>query len=213
MKLRAARAVEGRPADAPAASALYYFDHEVRAQAAKILPGEFLATARELVLVTLLGSCVAACLRDPVAGVGGINHFMLPESGAGIAGESARYGGYAMEMLINDLLKQGASRARLEAKVFGGGNVLKGLTVTNVGERNVAFVRQYLASERIPIVAQDVLDVCPRKIYYFPKNGRALVKRLDVAAVPGEVARLEALYQSRLGAQPVADGGVELFAP
>jgi chemotaxis protein CheD len=154
---------------------------------------------------------VAACLRDPVAGVGGINHFMLPEGGGGVAGESARYGGYAMEMLTNELLKRGAARERLEAKVFGGGNVLRGFTAGTVGERNVQFIREYLARERIPIVAEDLLDVHPRKIVYFPRSGRALVKRLP-AAVDAEVQALERLYHRKLQEAPVAAGDVELFA-
>jgi len=146
---------------------LCHFDREIGGVAAKVLPGEYLVTGNDVALVTLLGSCVAACLRDPVAGVGGINHFMLPEGGAGAASDSARYGGYAMEMLTNELLKRGARRERLEAKVFGGGNVLRGFTAGiagTVGERNARFVKDYLAREGIPIVAEDLLDVCPRKL-------------------------------------------------
>jgi chemotaxis protein CheD len=165
-------------------------------------------TDADIALVTLLGSCVAACLRDPATGIGGINHFMLPEGRIGVASESARYGGYAMELLINELLKKGAARARLEAKVFGGGNVLSGFTRANVGDQNATFVREYLQRERIPVVAEDLRGLAPRKIWYFPRTGRTLVKTLPNA---GEVRSLERMYESRLHQQPVDAGDVELF--
>ena len=102
-----------------------YFDRTYDSHAVKVLPGEFYATPKDLLLVTVLGSCVAACIRDPELGIGGMNHFMLPDTdSAGPAGNAARYGSYAMEMLINQLIKLGAVRARLEAKVFGGGAVI-----------------------------------------------------------------------------------------
>ena len=209
MRVRAARALREIPAPGTA-GALHYYDAELGADTAKILPGEYLATATDIALVTLLGSCVAACVRDPVAGVGGMNHFMLPDGGDGVAGESARYGSYAMEMLLNELLKLGASRVRLEAKVFGGGAVLRGFTRVNVGERNARFVNDYLADEHIPILAEDLLDVHPRKIAYFPRTGRTLVKRLP-AVVEREVGGIEQLYRERLREKPVAPGAVELF--
>ena len=102
-----------------------YFDRYFNVEAAKILPGEYFVTGRDMVLVTVLGSCVAACIRDRISGIGGMNHFMLPDSGGDrsnpLVGASMRYGSYAMEILINQLIKLGASRASLEAKVFGGG--------------------------------------------------------------------------------------------
>ena len=102
-----------------------YHDKAFGCEAVKILPGEYFATDGDMALVTVLGSCVAACLRDPVAGVGGMNHFMLPrDDTSGALSRSARYGAYAMEVLINQLMRMGARRERLEAKVFGGGNVL-----------------------------------------------------------------------------------------
>lgn len=149
-----------------------YFDRMHNIHAAKILPGEYYATAREMVLVTVLGSCVCACIRDRVSGVGGMNHFMLPEARAVDSGPveaSARYGVYAMEVLINQLLKIGGQRARLEAKVFGGGAVLQGFTVAKVGERNASFVLDFLNTEGIEVVAQDLLGVYPRKVYFFHK--------------------------------------------
>ncbi|MDE0855048.1 MAG: chemoreceptor glutamine deamidase CheD [Nevskia sp.] len=185
-----------------------YFDPKFDAYALKVLPGEYVVTGDDLMLVTLLGSCVAACIRDPQSRIGGMNHFMLPDTESG-DGNSARYGAYAMEMLINDLLKRGAARNRLEAKVFGGGAVLASLN-SDVGERNVNFVRKYLAQECIPIVAHDLGDTCPRRVHFFPVSGRVMVRRLP-AAQKTEVLQDETLYQSRLRQGPTS-GGVELFS-
>ncbi|MCW8092987.1 chemoreceptor glutamine deamidase CheD [Alteromonas sp. ASW11-130] len=157
-----------------------YFDRHFQCQAVKILPGEYYATSAELLIVTVLGSCVSVCLRDPIAKVGGMNHFLLPYDEGGIEqdSDSARYGSYAMEVLTNELMKRGAARSRLEAKVFGGGNVLRGLTVANVGERNADFVTDFLRTEQIPIVASDLLGEYPRKVYFFTHTGEVKVKKL-----------------------------------
>src|SRR5919107_5888469 len=104
-----------------------YYDRTFDCDAAKILPGEYYYTCKDMLIVTVLGSCVAACIRDRVSGIGGMNHFMLPDGGDSdnpLISASARYGTFAMEVLINELLKNGARRENLEAKVFGGGNVL-----------------------------------------------------------------------------------------
>lgn len=158
-----------------------YFDRCFSLEAAKILPGKYYATGRDMMLVTVLGSCVAACIRDRKSGIGGMNHFMLPDSAVNdnsIMGTSARYGTYAMEILISQLLRMGARRDNLEAKVFGGGNILRGLTVTNVSQLNINFVTEFLATEKIPMVAQDLADNYPRKVYYFPTSGKVMVKKL-----------------------------------
>jgi chemotaxis protein CheD len=158
-----------------------YFDKYFNVEAAKILPGEYYATGREMMLCTVLGSCVAACIRDYRSGIGGMNHFMLPDSAADDGGpmnKSARYGTYAMEILINQLLKMGARRENLEAKVFGGGKILKGMSAINIGQRNADFVMEFLGREKIRVVAQDLVDIYPRKVYYFPKSGKAMVKKL-----------------------------------
>jgi chemotaxis protein CheD len=189
-----------------------YFDRQLQSDAAKILPGEYYVTDRAMVLVTVLGSCVSACIRDPGNGIGGLNHFMLPNTGQDASSPlstSARYGTYAMELLINQLLKLGARRAHLEAKVFGGGNVLPGLTVTDVGSRNAAFVLEYLGTEGIRVAAKDLVDTCPRKIYFFPHTGRVLVKRLKKLHNRTILDR-EQEYGGRLKQAPVA-GDVELF--
>jgi chemotaxis protein CheD len=156
-----------------------YFDRDFNCTAAKIGPGGYYVSQRDLVVVTVLGSCVSACLYDPVAKVGGMNHFMLPERGDNPDSElsaSARYGAYAMELLINHLLRLGAERKRLVAKVFGAGSIIN--VGTDIGERNAEFVRRYLAREEISVAASDLGDIYPRKVYFFVQSGRVLVKRL-----------------------------------
>jgi chemotaxis protein CheD len=189
-----------------------YYDRTFDCDAAKILPGEYYFTAKDMLIVTVLGSCVSACIRDRVSGLGGMNHFMLPDGGSdpnSPISASARYGTYAMEILINDLLKAGARRDNLEAKVFGGGAVLKGFTAINVGERNAAFVQTFLRNEKIRIVAEDLNDIYPRKVYFFPRTGKVLVKKL-MQAHNDTLAKRESEYASRLKKQPVA-GEIELF--
>ena len=117
----------------------------------KVLPGEYFVDDEDILIMTTLGSCIAACLWDRNAQVGGMNHFMLPE---GVGDSGGRYGSYAMELLINEMLKRGATRSTLEAKVFGGGQVISGMNTMNVGERNTSFVLDYLKTERIPVVSQ-----------------------------------------------------------
>lgn len=187
-----------------------YWDSRFECTALKILPGEYLVTGDDVMLVTVLGSCVAACICDPLLRIGGMNHFMLPDSGSSdVNNESTRYGAYAMEMLLNDLLKRGAARQRLQAKVFGGGAVLPGFTTTNIGAQNASFVINYMNAEHIPVQAQDLGDTCPRRVHYFPQTGRTMVKRLPSA--PGaEVVIEELRYRSRLKESPTT-GSVELF--
>ena len=189
-----------------------YYDRTFDCDAAKILPGEYYCTFKDMLIVTVLGSCVSACIRDRVSGIGGMNHFMLPDGGDGsnpLISASARYGTYAMEVLINELLKSGARRENLEAKVFGGGNVLRGLTALNVGERNAAFVRAYLKAEGIRVLAEDLNDIFPRKVYFFPRSGRVLVKKLRELNNNTLVNR-EQDYASRLAGKEIG-GEVDLF--
>ncbi|MDO9311249.1 MAG: chemoreceptor glutamine deamidase CheD [Nitrosomonas sp.] len=190
----------------------FYFDKSFNSQAVKLLPGEYYVTDKDMLLVTVLGSCVAACIRDCYSGIGGMNHFMLPDGG-GDAGNplnaSARYGTYAMEILINQLLKLGARRCNLEAKVFGGGNVLDGLTVANVGPRNADFVLKFLQTEKIRVVAKDLVDIYPRKVYFFPKNSKVMVKKLRNTHNT-TISQREKDYRQRL--RKVDSGGdIELF--
>jgi chemotaxis protein CheD len=188
-----------------------YYDRTFDCDAAKILPGEYYHTGNDMVIVTVLGSCVSACIRDRVTGQGGMNHFMLPDGGDSNSPVSAsmRYGTYAMEVLINELLKSGARRENLEAKVFGGGAVLKGFTAINVGERNASFVISYLKTEKIRVLAEDLNDVYPRKVYFFPRTGKVLVKKL-MQTHNDTLARRERDYASRLKVEPVG-GAIDLF--
>ena len=189
-----------------------YYDRGFDMDAAKILPGEYYYTPKDMVIVTVLGSCVSACIRDRSSGVGGMNHVMLPNDSSdpgGILSASMRYGTYAMEILINELLKSGARRENLEAKVFGGGAVLQNFNTINVGERNAQFVRDYLKAEKIRIVAEDLEDVFPRKVYFFPRSGKVLVKKLRQLH-NNTIANREHDYASRLTTRP-ASGDIELF--
>lgn len=189
-----------------------YFDKKFGVEAAKILPGEYFATDGNMLLVTVLGSCVAACIHDLRAGVGGMNHFMLPRSepdSTSPISMSARYGTFAMEILINQLLKMGARRENMEAKVFGGGNVLRGFTMNNIGEANANFVLEYLHNERIRVGAEDMLGIHPRKIYYFPSTGKVLVKKIRELHNHTIVER-ESEYNLRLR-DTVIGGDVEIF--
>ena len=189
-----------------------YYDRYFDKDAVKILPGEYYATQSDKLIVTVLGSCVSVCLRDRVARCGGMNHFLLPSDGLGESGlltESARYGVYAMEILINHLFKLGAVRHRLEAKVFGGGNVLRGLTLNNIGQRNAEFVLDYLRNEGIPIIAQDLLDEYPRKVYFFTHTGKVLVKKLKSVHNTTIIDR-ESEYRMRVKYTPKG-GDIDLF--
>jgi chemotaxis protein CheD len=174
----------------------------LRSVAVKVLPGEYFVSREELPIMTTLGSCIASCLRDRVAGVGGMNHFMLPDG----AGDNGRYGAFAMERLISELLELGATRGTLEAKVFGGGQVMAGMDSLQVGERNTRFVLDYLRTERIPVVGKDVLDVYPRKLCFLPHSGKAMVKRLTSAHATELLER-----ELALAPRPAAAGSIDLF--
>jgi chemotaxis protein CheD len=192
----------------PGEASFFWYESQFRSEAVKVLPGEYFVYHEDLLIMTTLGSCIAACLWDRQAKVGGMNHFMLPEGGAGAGG---RYGSFAMELLINEMMKLGAQRSSMEAKVFGGGQVVSGMTTMNVGERNTTFVLDYLKAERIPVVSKDVLDVYPRKVCFLPASGKAMVKRL--AATHGHEALVT---QERIAAQKVTPaagvgGSVDLF--
>jgi chemotaxis protein CheD len=192
-----------------------YWDREVDVAAAKILPGEFYVSASGEMIITVLGSCVSACVRDPVFGVGGMNHFMLPMD-SGYAGDawrdsrisaSARYGNVAMEQLINEILKNGGSRENLEVKLFGGGRIIR--SMTDVGRRNIEFVRRYIESEGLKLVGEDLGGSYPRKVRFFPATGKAQVRKLRQLHNDTILSREEA-YLRDIGDAPV-EGGVELF--
>jgi len=186
-----------------------FFDPGLGKQVTKILPGDYYATRDDVVLSTVLGSCVAACIWDAAVPVGGMNHFMLPDGQAEGDAPSARYGLFAMETLVNELVKLGAVRANLRAKVFGGGRVLKHITTINVGQRNAEFVMRFLQMENIPVMGHDLEGVWARKLNFFPLTSRVLVKRMDPS---GDEALIltETEYSRTLKKKPVA-GDIELF--
>lgn len=188
-------------------ASFFFHDPAFGRVAVKVLPGEYFVHDQDLVVTTTLGSCVSACLHDSGAGVGGMNHFMLPDGADG--GASGRFGAFAMELLINEMIKRGARRGAITAKIFGGGQVVKSLAGTSIGEKNVAFVETFLAQERIAIAARDVLDICPRKIVLFPHSGKVMCKRLP-ATHGAEFEQQEARYRAQLVQQP-RSGAVELF--
>ena len=188
-----------------------FFDATSSVWMVKVFPGEFYITKEaDVVLLTVLGSCVSACIRDPVAGVGGMNHFMLPQHKSGAWGgdlKSTRFGNFAMEKLINELIKAGAVRGRMEIKVFGGGNVTD--TSNAVGSDNAEFVMQYLQAEALRCAAQDLGGVLPRRIHYYPATGR-VVRRLLGTGERHVVHLEENDYRDRLqDRQP--SGEIELF--
>ncbi|HET6598406.1 MAG TPA: chemoreceptor glutamine deamidase CheD [Burkholderiaceae bacterium] len=187
-------------------ASFFYYDAHFRNDAVKILPGEYFVHDEDILIMTTLGSCIAACLWDRNAKIGGMNHFMLPEGDAG----SGRYGSYAMELLINEMLKRGATRSTLEAKVFGGGQVISGMNLMNVGERNTHFVIDYLKTERIPILSQDVQGIHPRKVCFLPASGKAMVKRLTPSNPEALAAQERAAARDALPAH-TGGGSVVLF--
>ena len=193
----------------PGEASFFFYDAHFKSDAVKVLPGEYFVYNEDMLLLTTLGSCISACLWDRHARIGGMNHFMLPDGGAG-ASDGGRYGSYAMELLINEMMKRGASRTSLEAKVFGGGQVISGMNTMNVGERNTQFVLDYLKTEHIPVVSKDVLDVYPRKVCFLPASGKAMVKRLASTNVEALAAQDRAAARS---AAPVTAGGgsIDLF--
>jgi chemotaxis protein CheD len=209
-----------RPEQAPMLPAFAhmqrFWDPQLDHWTVKILPGEYYVTRADEAVSTVLGSCISACVRDPVRNVGGMNHFMLPEDASNgpnnwldpAIGLATRYGSYAMESLVNDLLKLGATRERLEIKVFGGGRVLSGMT--DVGARNIDFVRSYIQLEGYRIAAEDLGGTQPRKVVYFPATGRVKMRRLR----PVEnriISHHEQLYLASIGSKAAGGGDVELF--
>jgi len=191
-----------------------YYDTAHDIATAKLLPGEYYVTTGSEAVVTVLGSCVSACVRDRVFGIGGMNHFMLPiHEGdrshwhSGIVDNITRFGNYAMEHLINDILSHGGMRKNLEVKVFGGGRIVQGLS--DIGACNARFVLDYLKEEKIPVISQDLNGDYPRKLYYFPKTGRVLMKKLASLHNDTLIER-EKKYFCDIEDEPVG-GEVDLF--
>jgi chemotaxis protein CheD len=192
-----------------------YWDKMNSCYAAKILPGEYYVTIHDELITTVLGSCVSACIRDKVFGIGGMNHFMLPAnkgeevSSFGGAGESTRYGNFAMEQMINDILKNGGHRKNLEIKVFGGGKVLKNMSTLDIGQKNIDFILQYIKDESLKLTADDLGDVYPRKVIFFPTTGKVRVKKLR-SMHNNTIIERETSYSKTITQAP-SSGDIELF--
>jgi chemotaxis protein CheD len=189
-----------------------YFDREFQVQSVKILPGQYYAAAGEGSICTVVGSCVSSCLWDPVLRIGGMNHFMLPGDTSPTRspwGISTRFGVYAMEVLINEMIHLGADRRRLVAKVFGGAQVLQGFDTLDVGAMNSRFILDFLHEEEIQVQAQDLLGVHPRKLHFFPATGKVRLKRLYLQQ-DDAVQRQEREYLDRL-AGSAGGGEIEIF--
>jgi chemotaxis protein CheD len=193
-----------------------YWDPQGDCWTAKILPGEFYVTQSSEGITTVLGSCVSACVRDTQLGIGGMNHFMLPEDSSSghntwtdpVVGLATRYGSYAMESLVNNLLRIGAARSRLEIKLFGGGRILT--SMTDVGARNIEFIHQYVKLEGYAVAAEDLGGTQPRRVVYFPETGRVKVRRLK-AIDNRSIGDRERQYLANLGKTQQDGGDVELF--
>ena len=168
-----------------------------------VIQGEHYVTDDpEVMLTTVLGSCVAACLRDPEAEIGGMNHFLLPDSD-GSGGTAVRFGAHAMELLINDILRRGGKRHRLQAKLFGGGRMFDGLS--DVGEANASFAERFLRDERVPVLGGSLRGPQARRVQFWPVSGRALQRFVDD---PHQIRNLREVPVRR---PPADEGAVELF--
>lgn len=192
-----------------------YWDKVHDCFAAKILPGEFYVSKQGELIGTVLGSCVSACIRDTELGIGGMNHFMLPmnkdnlNNKIALNSKEARYGNYAMEIMINEILKAGGKRRNLEVKVFGGGKVLSSMDNIDIGGKNIEFVREYLHDEGLRIKSEDLGDVYPRKVFYYSDTGKVKMKKIRVTHNQTIITR-EAQYRKALREQE-KKSDVELF--
>ncbi|MCG8315303.1 MAG: chemoreceptor glutamine deamidase CheD [Pseudomonadales bacterium] len=195
-----------------------YWDKRQGVYAAKILPGQFYVSNAGEMVVTVLGSCISACVRDPINKIGGMNHFMLPvqrtnmqqdNNKPSFLTDAARYGNWAMEYLINEILKNGGKRENLEVKVFGGGKVISHMNQIDVGGQNITFVHEYLLREGLKILAEDVGGPHPRKVLYFSDTGSVKVRKLRSVS-NDTVFEREVSYSQDINKQ-APEGSIELF--
>lgn len=185
-----------------------YYDRVNNCQTAKILPGEYYVTDKEEMITTVLGSCVSACIYDLNNGLGGMNHFMLPgNDAANDADGSTRYGLFAMESLVNEILKRGSFKRDLRAKLFGGGQIIENMS--DVGQKNIRFAKKFLVSEGISLESHDLGLIFPRKVNFFPLSGRVMVKRLQ-SLHNNTIEQREKQYMMTLNTTPVS-GDIDLF--
>ena len=196
-----------------------YWDRTHGVWAAKILPGEFYVSTHGEMISTVLGSCISVCIRDVNKGIGGMNHFMLPQNtefssdnwGSNPITSASRYGNWAMEYLINAILKRGGEKKNFEVKVFGGGQMMA--KMTDIGQKNILFVYQYLAAEQLKIKASDVGDIFARKVLFFPDTGCVKVRRIKNVKNETIVQR-EAAYEKSVEVESSAvpnANNIELF--
>lgn len=177
----------------------------------KVFSGDcYVSNKPDQMMVTVLGSCIAACIRDPLLRIGGMNHFLLPD-GRNASDAPLRYGAYSMEKLINDILKMGGQKSRLEVKVFGGGNVIESSAM--IGDKNVNFIRKYLKQEEIKISQEDLGGTSPRRIHYFTDTGKVMMRKINASQEVDEVRRQEKTYRDKVSKTVSSEdeGEVELF--
>lgn len=192
-----------------------YWDNKHNKYVAKILPGQYYVSNNDELIATVLGSCISVCITDPIARIGGMNHFMLPKYdsrnedawGSTVINAQTRYGNVAMEHLINKLIAHGAHKPRLELKVIGGGRVMR--EMTDVGLRNISFVYDYIADEHLKLVKEDVGDLWPRKVLFHPMNGKVWVRKLRKLANETILER-DMDYMEQLQSEKI-EGSVDLF--
>jgi len=187
-----------------------YFDNKFKTTAHKVNQGEHCVLSKsQHMICTILGSCIAVCICDPVVQVGGMNHFLLPKNNNQEDNSlvSMRYGNNAMEVLINDILKRGGDRRRLEVKAFGAGNVMD--INTDIGGKNQRFLKEYMAREGLKLVASDLGGDRPRRVNYFPATGKAFVFQMNRTG-DRRIVSEEAAYKKKVESRAV-DGEIELF--
>jgi len=192
-----------------------FWDKRHNLFSAKILPGEYYVSMHGELISTVLGSCISACIRDVKMGIGGMNHFMLPmgceeeHAGKFHLTSATRYGNFAMEMLINEILKAGGNRKNLEVKLFGGGRVLSSMTKMDIGRKNINFVHEYLQEENLKIKSEDTGDIYPRKVLFFADSGKVRVKKLHNMH-NDTINKREDMYRKSIDKKPV-QSDIELF--
>ena len=193
-----------------------HFDPHFQKDIVTIHPGEYYSTFEDIYIATVLGSCISIALFDMTIHLGGLNHFMLPKSGReDIPSEDeGRFGNFAVELLINDLLKKGAKHENLRAKVFGGGNVLETSSskMSMTGINNINFALTYLETEHIPILVNDTGGIFPRKIYFHPQTSKVYLKRIQKSGCPiDQIKQREEQYQAHLQQAKVSAGDITWF--
>lgn len=191
-----------------------YYDTINESFIAKIKPGEIYVSKNKNELIsTLLGSCISVCMRDPESQIGGMNHFMLPSQGSiyedekNLNSPAMTYGNWAMEFLINNILKHGGKRRNLELKLFGGSKIMN--TYSDVGEKNIKFIKDYVYSENLKVISEDLGGDCPRNIIYNPLTGKVLLKKLSNIQ-SDEIARMESKLSKELNV-PKKSTDIDLF--